>query len=304
MNIKIALKNEKMLRAVLWIWRKEFYELLPLFEKSLMEYNLKSRKNRQRAIWWWRKWVLRTIEEKLFMILFYIKHYPTYDVLAFLYWVARSKPYYWVVKYIKVLEKALWKKVVLPKRKVWELEKLLEENPHIKEIFIDWTEREINRPKKDEIQRKYYSWKKKRHTVKNTVITDKNKKILYVWETKEWRMHDKKLYDEEGIWRLVVRKYWDTWYVWWEGIITPIKRKRWKKLTKKEKENNRILNSFRTVVEHWIWSMKVFWIVKSKYRNRIYGKYKTVEMDMKSKIMLIAGWLSNLRLEKRRCNTE
>jgi len=304
MNIKIALKNEKMLRAVLWIWRKEFYELLPLFEKSLMEYNLKSRKNRQRAIWWWRKWVLRTIEEKLFMILFYIKHYPTYDVLAFLYWVARSKPYYWVVKYIKVLEKALWKKVVLPKRKVWELEKLLEENPHIKEIFIDWTEREINRPKKDEIQRKYYSWKKKRHTVKNTVITDKNKKILYVWETKEWRMHDKKLYDEEGIWRLVVRKYWDTWYVWWEGIITPIKRKRWKKLTKKEKENNRILNSFRTVVEHWIWSMKVFWIVKSKYRNRIYGKYKTVEMDMKSKIMLIAGWLSNLRLENRRCNTE
>lgn len=304
MNIKIALKNEKMLRAVLWIWRKEFYELLPLFEKSLMEYNLKSRKNRQRAIWWWRKWVLRTIEEKLFMILFYIKHYPTYDVLAFLYWVARSKPYYWVVKYIKVLEKALWKKVVLPKRKVWELEKLLEENPHIKEIFIDWTEREINRPKKDEIQRKYYSWKKKRHTVKNTVITDKNKRILYVWETKEWRMHDKKLYDKEGIWRLVVRKYWDTWYVWWEGIITPIKRKRWKKLTKKEKENNRILNSFRTVVEHWIWSMKVFWIVKSKYRNRIYGKYKTVEMDMKSKIMLIAGWLSNLRLENRRCNTE
>ena len=101
----------------------------------------------------------------------------------------------------------------------------------------------------------------------------------------------------------MVEKYWDTWYVWWEGIITPIKSNRWKGLTENEKENNSILNSFRIVVEHWIWAIKIFWVVKSKYRNRIYGKWKTVEMNMKNKIMLIAGWLSNLRLENSIYNT-
>ena len=138
MNIEIALKNKKLFRAVTGITIEQFYDILPIFEKELEQTYKEDYKERKRRVWWWwRKWVLKTVEEKLFMILFYIKTYPTYDVLAFLYWVARSKPYYWVTRCLRALEKTLWKKLVLPKRKVWDLEELLEILPEIKEIYID-----------------------------------------------------------------------------------------------------------------------------------------------------------------------
>jgi len=295
MNIKIAFKNERIFRAVTWISIEAFNKLLPTFEKWLNKYYEEANPNRQRRVWrWGRKWALRTAEEKLFMLLFYIKHYPTYDILAFLYWVSRSKPHYWITKFLPVLEKALDRKIVLPKRSQWDLEKLLREHPEIKEVFIDWTEREINRPKKSKYRKKYYSGKKKRHTIKNTIITDDKRNILYIWKTVEWKKHDKRLYDEEWIWKLEIDKYGDTGYVWWKWIMTPVKKKRKKELTEKEKEENRILRSFRVVVEHAIGRLKFFWIVWKKFRNRIYGKYSTVNMNMKDKVIAIVWWLVNL----------
>jgi len=296
MNIKIALKNKKLCRALIWIEAKEFYEILPIFSEELKRtYKEDYPKRKRKVWWWWRKWAIKTDEEKLFLILFYLKTYPTYDVIAFLYGVARSKPYYWITRFLRALERALWKKLVLPKRKVWELEELFKKVPEIKEIYVDWTERKINRPKKSKHQKKYYSGKKKAHTLKNTVITDNKWKILFIGKTVEWKKHDKKLYDEEGIWKINKEKYWDTGYVWWEWIITPKKKPKWKELTEKEKEENRIISSFRIVVEHWIWRMKIFWIVWKKFRNRIYWKYDTVEMNIKDKVMTIVWWLANLR---------
>jgi uncharacterized protein YnzC (UPF0291/DUF896 family) len=295
MNIKIALKNERIFKAITWITIKAFYRILPTFKMWLDKYYEEANPNRKRRVWrWGRKWALKTAEEKLFMLLFYIKHYPTYDVLAFLYWVSRSKPHYRITKFLPVLEKALDKEIVLPKRRQWDLEKLLKEHPEIKEIFVDWTEREINKPKKWKYRKKYYSGKKKRHTMKNTIIIDDKNNILYIWCTVEWKKHDKRLYDEEWIWKLEIDKYGDTGYVWWIWIQTPVKKKRNKKLTEEEKEENRILSSFRVAVEHSIWRMKFFWIVWKKFRNRIYGNFSTVKMNMKDKVMAVVWWLVNL----------
>jgi hypothetical protein len=50
---------------------------------------------------------------------------------------------------------------------------------------LDGSERRIQRPKKGKIQEKFYSGKKKVHTVKNGIIADKNKRILVLSETVE-----------------------------------------------------------------------------------------------------------------------
>ncbi|MBK8397108.1 MAG: hypothetical protein IPL26_17980 [Leptospiraceae bacterium] len=58
------------------------------------------------------------------------------------------------------------------------------------EIFIDGTERPRRRPKNKDIQKENYSGKKKRHTVKNLVITNRKKEILYLSNTVQGSMHD------------------------------------------------------------------------------------------------------------------
>jgi hypothetical protein len=54
------------------------------------------------------------------------------------------------------------------------------------------TGREIPRPRDEEAQQSKYSWKKKRHIVKNALITSYFCMILYASPTFDGRGHDKK----------------------------------------------------------------------------------------------------------------
>ena len=62
------------------------------------------------------------------------------------------------------------------------------------EIFVDATEQQIQRPKHS--QKHYYSGKKKKHTLKNQIITDSQGKIRSVTKSIPGNKHDKKLFDE------------------------------------------------------------------------------------------------------------
>jgi len=79
MNILKAFKNDRLMKSLTWLSIKEFNDLLPSFEKLYIE--LANKKERKRKYWWWRKGELKTIEHKLFFILFYLKIYPTYDLV-------------------------------------------------------------------------------------------------------------------------------------------------------------------------------------------------------------------------------
>lgn len=65
--------------------------------------------NRKRKVGGGNKGALKTVEQKLFYILFYFKVYPTFDVAGFLFEVNRSKACEWVGKYTELLEKCLGK---------------------------------------------------------------------------------------------------------------------------------------------------------------------------------------------------
>ena len=192
-NHQYLLRNPQLFPAAIGITKNQFDKLLKKFEieeKRLWWQKAYSFK-RIRKVGGGRKAKIKTASEKLFFILFYYKHYPTFQLMEVLFHLDTANVY----RLIRYLEQALWislgYELKLPKKKIRVLNKLLEIYPDFKNCIVDATERRINRPKYN--QEFYYSGKKKYHTVKNQVITDPNTtRILHVSSTVEGKRHDKR----------------------------------------------------------------------------------------------------------------
>ena len=103
----------------------------------------------------------------MFFVLHYLKTYPTFEAIAAQYDSFKQRTNIWLQQIMPILEETLDRLNVLPKRKGTsraDLEGMLD---GIKDIFIDATERPINRPQKQKSQRKHYSGKQKDHTKKH-----------------------------------------------------------------------------------------------------------------------------------------
>jgi hypothetical protein len=201
-NITRAMRSNRIMKSLTGMSRSRFRSLLPYFEIIIKEESakaVKNNKNRQRASGAGAKHTLDAIESQLFYILFYMKVYPTFDVAGFIFDVDRSQTNRWTHRLLPILEKALDRKMVLPKRKIASVDEFMTLFPNTKDIFIDGTERPIQRSVDHKKQRSNYSGKKKRHTVKNLVANDENRRILFVTPTVKGSMHDKKIYDKYTI---------------------------------------------------------------------------------------------------------
>ncbi len=163
-NIEKALKNNRVLKSLTGLDIKKFKELVPYFESILNEENskrVKNDKNRQRKAGGGSKPKLNSVEAKLFYILFYVKIYPTFDLAGFIFDVNRSQTNRWMHKLLPILEKTLDRKLVLPKRKIDNVEVFMKSFPEVKDLFIDATERRVQRSTNNKKQRLDYSGKKK-----------------------------------------------------------------------------------------------------------------------------------------------
>jgi hypothetical protein len=178
-----------------------FYELLAAFrrayEEDLERRDVERERPRQRKRGGGRKGRLLTIEDKLVFILFYFRIYPIQVLQGYLFGMGQPQANEWVHRLTPILNQALGYEMQLPARQKNDIKEVLEACPGL-EFIIDGTERPIRRPKDEERQRENYSGKKKRHTVKNHVISDKKTgKIRALSRTVEGKKHDKKLADEE-----------------------------------------------------------------------------------------------------------
>ena len=255
---------------------EEFLELLPAFtqayESYLNEQDSKRKMPRVRAHGGGRKSFIDSVENKLLFILFYFKFYPIQEVLGFLFGMSQGQANIWIHTLTPILNQALGYRKELPARKIHDVEQILAECPGL-EFIIDGTERPIQRPKDKERQKKNYSGKKKRHTVKNNVITDKRtKKVKYLGDTHEGKKHDKKMADEEDPPFPPGSKLWkDTGFQGYDPENTttfqPKKKPKGKELTEEEKERNRQIAKGRISVEHSIGGVKRFHIVRDIFRN-------------------------------------
>ena len=231
-----------------------------------------------------RKPRLTTMEDKLFFILFYLKTYPLQEVIAHLFDMSQSQANFWIHTLSKVLKDALHRQGYTPPRIPKDMLDRLE-NEELQDFAIDGTERKINRPIDNDVQKEFYSGKKKTHTIKNNLVVGiEDRQIKYLGDTHEGKKHDKKICDEEEI-KCPKNSicYRDNGFQGYEmeeiDIREPKKKPRNGELTEEEKNNNKLISSLRVIVEHVISGAKRCRIVKDVFRNTKLG-YDDLAMEI------------------------
>jgi len=183
---------------------EEFQVLLPTFEKW---YHLSAKpkpkprkRKKQRASGGGRKAKLSDIGDKLLFILAYQKTAPLQTLHGLQFGLSQGRVNYWVHRLLPVLQKSLSEMGMKPERVGGEVAELIEAHEGGANLSLDAAERLLQRPVNEEKQRAKYSGKKKTHTDKNLLLVNENtKKVVYLSETVEGKMHDKKLADKSQI---------------------------------------------------------------------------------------------------------
>jgi hypothetical protein len=284
-------KDERTLQAVLCISAPNFHTLAggldTRFQQSL------ERPGRKRAPGAGRKAVLATAEDKLAFILFYLKVYPTFELLGVIVGLDRSECCRWVKRLLPMLEDVLGYQQVLPKRQIHSVEAFRAAFPQVHEVLLDGVERPVNRPQKPSQNRQTYSGKKKRHTRKALVMADGAKRILDVSPSCRGARHDKRLAGRAGVVARIppeVEVFLDRGFqgVRHPGARLPAKGSRRHPLDAEQGFWNRLVSSIRVGVEHAIGGMKRLGACASVSRNRL------AKMDGRFNVLGAALW--NLRL--------
>ena len=147
LNVDVALRSDRTMKAKTGLSRAEFQHLCPGFAQALSEQMQSRRADRQSQPGGGvGKYRLDRLEVKLFFILMYVKCYPTFDVASVLYQVHRSRLHRWVQTWLPVLEQALGYEVVLPERRIDQVETFFTRFPQVKDLWLNGTECPIRRP--------------------------------------------------------------------------------------------------------------------------------------------------------------
>lgn len=281
MNLSYLTKHPELFPSVLGITATQFQSLLYRFSFALRstEQARAARKTWLRAPGGGRKPRFRTDADKLFFMLFYYKVYPTFRLAQVLFGLDKRNIFTWKTYLEPVLFAALKRQLVLPVRRVNTVHGLLDVCPALSSVIVDATERPVRRPKDPDDQTRFYSGKKKRHTVKNQIVVHpRTKKILAVSHTVEGKRHDKKLLEDDAILSCVpvnATVLGDSGYQGsgeiapWARFVTPEKKKPGRELSAVQKETNKALSSVRVRVEHALSYLKHFNILSQVFRGEI-----------------------------------
>jgi len=197
------------------------------------------------------------LADQVIMLLLYYRSYVTMVFVGHLFGIDDPN----VCRMIKRLEPLIARVTTITKDRTYTDKDL--------ELIIDATEQPLERPQKK--QKRYYSGKKKRHTVKTEIRIKGNGEIKHVSKSRPGSMHDFELHNQEPPVPRDARVYVDLGYQGMDkghkDTQLPYKRKKGK-LEKDERVYNRALSSFRVKVENILSQIKVFKIASEQYRNK------------------------------------
>jgi hypothetical protein len=293
------LKNKPaMLKWLTGLTVEGFVALLPAFavayDSALNARDKQRGTPRQRERGAGQKGALPAIADKLVFILFYFRLYPVQMAQGFFFGMGQPQANEWIHRLSPVLKAALGYDLQLPARRPQDIKAVLEACPGL-EFIIDGTERPIRRPTDPVRQRANFSGKKKRHTRKNNVITDKRTgKVKGLSPTVEGKRHDKKLADEQdGAFPPGCTLWKDTGFQGYEPnqvkTLQPTKKPKGRDLSPDEKAANTAISRDRILIEHTLGGVKVFRIVHDVFRN--------IREGFDDLVMEIACGLHNFRID-------
>ena len=136
-------------------------------------------------------------------------------------------------------------------------------------IIVDSFETPIPRPSLNERQKRVYSGKKKRHTLKTQIITDRQGKILAINSGHRGPEADVKIWNETELPGKLKEKpkLGDKAYQGADKPTTiPKKKPKGGELSEVEKAANKLISQERIYVEHAIRKVKRFRVVRDEYR--------------------------------------
>ena len=214
--------------------------------------------------------------QKTLMTLLYLRHNVAHAVVGALFGVSADSSENAFHELLPVLRD------LFPKEK-WEAEKRHRTQPQwtpdeVERLLIDSFETPVSRPSLHDRQKRLYSGKKKRHTLKTQIITDQNGTILDVSRAHRGPAADVKLYEQTPLPKPLAAKprLGDKAYVGaTPSIATPHKKPKGGALTEEQKADNKELSSQRVRVEHGIRRVKGFRITRDEYRLAV-GLFSSV----------------------------
>lgn len=249
--------------------------------------------DRQRAVGGGRSFQL-ALPERILLGLIYLRLYVTQGLLSYLFGLDESNisrelngrvlPVLLSVLPVPLTEAPLRAQSKDPKepsekgasrKKIRTVEELFQAYPELKEVLVDATEQEVQKPKDKADRKLRYSGKQKEHTAKTQVVTTR-KQILHVFGGLPGSLHDLTLLRASGFLPKVpqgvkVRK--DRGY---DGIeadypnvefLSPVKGRRGHSITPLGKAYNRMLGRQRIAVEHVLSRLQKFRVLAGVYRG-------------------------------------
>ncbi|MGK7921017.1 MAG: transposase family protein [Trichodesmium sp.] len=214
-----------------------------------------------------RKKILK-VEEEIILTLYYLHHIPTFQILGINFGVSESTAnnifHYWINILQELLPGSLLEQFQEKEDEYLWIQEILTEQ----ELIVDSTEQSIYRPYDDDKQKKYYSGKKKNHTLKNQIITtERGTEIVDVIVGKRGPESDinlliqqQKKFDKEQ------KFQGDKGYQGAERTKIPKKKPRKQELPPEIKEENKKKSQKRIFVEHVIRLIKIFGVARERFR--------------------------------------
>jgi hypothetical protein len=218
-----------------------------------------------------------TLKNRLLLVLTWLRVYPSYRVLGLLFNLDKSN----ICRNLKIMVPLVQQvtDLAFPDLETDlgedDLAAILALFPELRAI-VDATEQRTRRPKDPQVQKAYYSGKKKAHTIKTQLLVNQEGRPCHVSDSVPGSHHDLNLERQSQINEQLppqVKMMGDKGYQGLQDdnpermVELPTRKPRGGELTDEQKNANRALGSTRIVVEHVLAHVKVFQVLYQVYRH-------------------------------------
>jgi hypothetical protein len=269
MNLKaLSTYPEDKVRSLFGLTHVALAQLLAIALPEIAKRRLRQQqsKTRKRRVGGGRKRLLAPYQEVL-LTLIYLRHNVAFSVVGALFGVSADVAENTFHEIVAVLRD------VCPANRFEAEKRWTKKEPSWKpetldKVIVDSFETPIPRPSDPDKQKRLYSGKKKRHTLKTQVLTNTQGEILDIDAGHRGPKSDQTLFRESEANTAFpnASMQGDLGYKGVEGIAVPHKKPRGGELTDEQKASNRAFSSGRVRVEHGIRRVKGYRIVRDEYR--------------------------------------
>jgi hypothetical protein len=157
-----SLNNDRMIKATIGMSRERFDQLAIDFTVAFQEHKVDRlrKKEIKRLPAGGLNGVFDSDEKRLFFILFYLKTYPTFDVLGFHFDLSAGHAHDYIKEFMPILKRTLEARNLYPKRAFETIDQFKQAIEKYNETYLDGVEISCVRPQDKEEQSERYSGKK------------------------------------------------------------------------------------------------------------------------------------------------